>query len=94
MIVELGRVIVGTARLTLEGLRGGVYGFTITPELRGRGIGRDVLRRVTAGLFDAGATTVGLEVAVDNDHALGLYLSLGFRQLSTEDYYELTLWRS
>ncbi len=94
VIVELGRVIVGTARLTLEGLRGGVYGFTITPELRGRGIGRDVLRRVTAGLFDAGATTVGLEVAVDNDHALGLYLSLGFRQLSTEDYYELTLWRS
>jgi ribosomal protein S18 acetylase RimI-like enzyme len=91
VIVAFGRVTVGTARLTLEGVRGGVYGFTITPELRGRGIGRDVLRRVTAGLFDAGATTVGLEVAVENDHALGLYLSLGFKQVSTEDYYELKL---
>jgi ribosomal protein S18 acetylase RimI-like enzyme len=91
VIVQLGRVIVGTVRLSLDGLRGGVHGFTITPELRGRGIGRDVLRRVTAGLFDAGATTVGLEVAVENDHALGLYLSLGFERLSTEDYYELTL---
>jgi ribosomal protein S18 acetylase RimI-like enzyme len=91
VIVELGHVVVGTVRLTLDGLRGGIYGFTITPELRGRGIGRDVLRRATAGLFDHGATTVGLEVAVENDHALGLYLSLGFRQISTEDYYELVL---
>jgi ribosomal protein S18 acetylase RimI-like enzyme len=94
VIVLLGRVIVGTVRLSLDGLRGGVYGFAITPELRGRGVGRDVLRRVTAGLFDAGATTVGLEVAVENDHALGLYLSLGFKRLSTEDYYELMLWRA
>jgi ribosomal protein S18 acetylase RimI-like enzyme len=91
VIVQLGRVTVGTVRLTLDGLRGGVYGFTITPELRGRGIGRDVLRRVTTGLFDAGATTVALEVAVENDHALRLYQSLGFKQVSTEDYYELVV---
>jgi ribosomal protein S18 acetylase RimI-like enzyme len=91
VVIQLGRVTVGTLRLSLDGLRGGVYGFTITPELRGRGIGRDVLRRVTAGLFDAGATTVGLEVEVENDNALGLYLSLGFNQLSTEDYHELML---
>jgi ribosomal protein S18 acetylase RimI-like enzyme len=94
VIVELGGVTVGTVRLRLDGVRGGVYGFTIKPELRGRGIGRDVLRRVTAGLFDAGATSVGLEVAVENDHALALYLSLGFERVSTEDYYELKLWRA
>jgi len=93
VIVELGGAIVGNVRLTMDGVRGGIYGFTIKPELRGRGIGRDVLRRVTADLFDAGATSVGLEVSVDNDHALGLYLSLGFEQVSTEDYYELKLWR-
>jgi ribosomal protein S18 acetylase RimI-like enzyme len=91
VIVELGRAVAGTARLSLDGRRGGVYGFTIAPDLRGRGIGRDVLRRVCRGLFDQGATTVGLEVAVDNDHALGLYLSLGFTPVSTEDYYELKL---
>jgi ribosomal protein S18 acetylase RimI-like enzyme len=92
VVVELEGAIVGTVRLTIDGARGGVYGFAIKPELRGRGIGRDVLRRVTADLFDAGATSVGLEVSVDNDHALGLYLSLGFERVSTEDYYELKLW--
>ncbi len=93
VVVELGGAIVGSVRLTLEGVRGGVYGFTIKPELRGLGIGRDVLRRVTGELFDAGATSVGLEVSVDNERALGLYLSLGFQRVSTEDYYELKLWR-
>jgi ribosomal protein S18 acetylase RimI-like enzyme len=34
---------------------------------------------------------VHLEVAVDNDHALGLYTSLGFAPISTEDYYTLPL---
>jgi ribosomal protein S18 acetylase RimI-like enzyme len=92
VVVELGGAIVGTVRLTIDGVRGGIYGFAIKPELRGRGIGRDVLRRVTADLFDAGATSVGLEVSVDNDRALGLYLSLGFERVSTEDYYELKLW--
>jgi len=32
---------------------------------------------------------VELEVEVANDHALGLYTSIGFEQVTTEDYYEL-----
>ena len=32
---------------------------------------------------------VHLEVATDNDRALSLYTSLGFRPVITEDYYAL-----
>jgi ribosomal protein S18 acetylase RimI-like enzyme len=42
-------------------------------------------------LRDEGVRRVGLEVAVENDHALGLYTSLGFIQVTTEDYYALSL---
>lgn len=89
LVVERDGRTVGTLRTTLHGERAGVYGFAIEPALRGRGIGRDVLRRTCRGLFDGGAAAVGLEVAVDNDNALGLYTSLGFEPVTTEDYYLL-----
>jgi ribosomal protein S18 acetylase RimI-like enzyme len=34
---------------------------------------------------------IGLEVAVENDHALGLYTSAGFTPVTTENYYALSL---
>jgi len=32
---------------------------------------------------------IRLEVAVENDRALGLYTSLGFARVATEDYWRL-----
>ena len=91
LVAERHGAIVATARLTREDDGGRIYGFAVDPPLQGRGIGRDVLRRVCRQLLDEGARRVGLEVAVDNDHALGLYTSLGFARATTEDYYELPL---
>lgn len=90
LVVELAGSAVGTLRLTREGDEAaGIYGFAIDPAWQGRGIGGDVLRRVCHQLRDQGALRIGLEVAVDNDHALGLYTSLGFAPVTTEDYYAL-----
>jgi ribosomal protein S18 acetylase RimI-like enzyme len=36
-----------------------------------------------------GARRIGLEVAVENDRALGLYTSVGFEAVTTEDYFTL-----
>lgn len=83
--------IVATVRLTREKDAGRIYGFAVGPQVQGRGIGRDVLRRVCRQLREEGAGSVGLEVEVGNDHALGLYTSLGFTRVTTEDYYELPL---
>lgn len=80
---------IGTVRVSLDDELGGVYGFVIASAWRGRGIGRDVLRRVCRQLREQGAKRIGLEVAVDNDGALGLYTSLGFERIATEDYYRL-----
>jgi ribosomal protein S18 acetylase RimI-like enzyme len=91
LAVELEGAVVGTVRVNHDQDTGGVYGFAVDPAWQGRGIGRDVLRRVCRQLQDQGVRRIGLEVAVENDHALGLYTSLGFTQITTEDYYALPL---
>ncbi|WP_432514612.1 GNAT family N-acetyltransferase [Kineococcus sp. SYSU DK001] len=91
LVVEHAGEPMGTVRLQREGDSGGIYGFAVTPRWQGRGIGRDVLRRVCAQLFDEGVASVRLEVAVGNDRALGLYTSLGFTPVQTEDYHDLPL---
>jgi ribosomal protein S18 acetylase RimI-like enzyme len=91
LMVELQGFVVGTVRVTRDRDNGSIYGFVVDPAWQGRGIGRDVLRRVCRQLRDEGVRSIGLEVAVENEHALGLYTSLGFTQIATEDYYALPL---
>jgi ribosomal protein S18 acetylase RimI-like enzyme len=91
LVIELDGEPVGTVRITRTGDEAGVYGFVVDPEHQGHGIGRDVLRRVCRQLRAEGARRVGLEVEVDNDRALGLYTSIGFNPVTTEDYYALPL---
>jgi ribosomal protein S18 acetylase RimI-like enzyme len=88
-VIEFDGATVGTVRLHRDGDSAGIYAFAIDPAWQGRGIGRDVLRRVCRQLQAEGAVRVGLDVAVQNDRALGLYTSLGFEPVATEDYYAL-----
>jgi ribosomal protein S18 acetylase RimI-like enzyme len=89
LVVERDGRPIGTARVHREGDGAGIYGFAIHPDHQGRGIGRDVLHRLCRAARAGGATAVHLEVATDNDRALHLYTSLGFRPVITEDYYAL-----
>lgn len=91
LLVELDGSAVSTLRLTRQGDEAGVYGFVVDPAWQGRGIGRDVLRRVCQQLLAEGAQRIGLEVVVNNDRALGLYTSIGFTEITTEDYYTLAM---
>jgi ribosomal protein S18 acetylase RimI-like enzyme len=92
LVVEREGVTVGTIRVTRDRTDGGgIYGFAVDPAWQGRGVGRDVLRMACRQLRAEGVQWIGLEVAVENDHALGLYLSLGFTRATTEDYYALSL---
>lgn len=90
-IVELDGSAVGTMRLSRDARGGAIYGFVIEPSLRGRGIGRAALRQACEQLRAQGAPRIGLEVDVENDHALGLYTSVGFTPIITEDYYSLPI---
>jgi ribosomal protein S18 acetylase RimI-like enzyme len=89
LMVEVDGNPVGTIRLTDEGGAGGIYGFVVDHARRGQGIGRAALRQACLMLRTRGASTIGLEVAVENEHALGLYTSVGFTRVQTEDYFAL-----
>jgi ribosomal protein S18 acetylase RimI-like enzyme len=67
----------------------GVYvtSFAVVPELRGRGIGRQMLTRLVRQLADAGHAPIRIEVATENRNALGLYQSCGFRVRQAFAYY-------
>ncbi len=91
MLVEVSGSGVGTLRLIRDGDDVGIYGFAIDPSRQGRGIGREALRRACEQLRAEGAGRIGLEVAVENDRALGLYTSVGFTPVITEDYFALPL---
>jgi ribosomal protein S18 acetylase RimI-like enzyme len=91
LMIELSGETIGTLALALEGGRSAIYGFVVGARQRGKGIGREVLRRICQEQFDHGAERVDLEVEVENDRALGLYTSVGFEPVITEDYYELVL---
>jgi ribosomal protein S18 acetylase RimI-like enzyme len=89
LLVQRDGVAVGTVRLTRHGDTAGVYGFAVDPSVQGQGIGRDVLGRVCRQLVDEGCVGVSLEVATDNERALGLYTSTGFVPEAGEDYWSL-----
>ncbi len=91
LVVELERSAVGTMRVTRDGSAAGVYGFVVHPSLQGQGIGRAALRCACERLRADGAQRIQLEVEVENDRALGLYTSIGFAPVTTEDYYAMPL---
>ena len=89
IVIEVDDIAVGTLRVTRDGDIGGIYGFAVDPPMQRRGIGREALRRTCRQLFDEGVKQIALEVATQNEHALGLYTSIGFRPVTTEDYFSL-----
>jgi ribosomal protein S18 acetylase RimI-like enzyme len=89
LLIMIDGQAIGTVRVTRDGDAGGVYGFAVDPNWQGRGVGREVLRRICVELLADGVKQVGLEVATQNEHALGLYTSLGFKPVTTEDYFSL-----
>jgi len=87
LVGEIDGSVIATLRVSSEPGRAGIYGFAVDAAWRGQGIGRDVLTRVCRAQRAAGVPHVHLEVEVANDYALGLYTSVGFRRISTEDYF-------
>ncbi|WP_175532309.1 GNAT family N-acetyltransferase [Paenibacillus sp. yr247] len=71
---------------------GFIYGFCVLPTYRGKGYGRRILSQTIAELKRVDhANVIKLEVSVENEKALGLYESCGFKTKNANDYYELLL---
>lgn len=68
-----------------------IFGVGVLPELRGRGLGRALMRTVLGMLGARGVRRVALEVDDTNVAALALYRSLGFVEENSMDYWRLEL---
>lgn len=90
LMIEGVEGTIGKIRVTREEGQAWIYGFAILPEHRGKGIGRKVLSRVVQEQHAAGYS-VHLEVETKNDHALGLYESVGFKAVHAQDYYNFNM---
>lgn len=91
-LIELRGAVVGTLFLERDDAgEASIFGFVVEPSLQGRGIGRAALRQACEQLRADGALRIGLDVDVANDRALGLYTSIGFTPVTTEDYFALPL---
>jgi ribosomal protein S18 acetylase RimI-like enzyme len=90
LIIEVGGKIAGKIRLSEMKGEAWIYGFSIFPELQGKGIGRKALSKVVK-MEDEKGLSIFLEVEAINAHALKLYESCGFRSYHSQDYYKVNL---
>jgi ribosomal protein S18 acetylase RimI-like enzyme len=78
-------------RLNLHPPRAFIQSFRVHPTHRGHGYGRHLLTDVLGRLIVEGWSHILIEVATDNEIALSLYNSCGFRPVATYLYYGLAV---
>lgn len=90
MVVHHGETV-GTLVMSYETPgQAWLYGFVINSDYRGQGIGRSILMQMIRRENEAGLHPhIGVET--QNEHALTLYESCGFRSYAVQDYYDLRL---
>jgi len=75
---------VGTVQGVMDqGPIGAIQNLGVVPAYRGIGLGRALVHRVLAGFQFAGLRRAYLEVTAENNAAVQLYRSLGFRRAKT-----------
>ncbi|GAC1360455.1 MAG: GNAT family N-acetyltransferase [Ktedonobacteraceae bacterium] len=90
-IATLDETYIGKLDVSLNKNEAYIAGFGVLPPYRGRGYGRQILAQTIREIFATGQHHVVLEVATENKNALSLYQSCGFREISSYDYYSLSM---
>jgi ribosomal-protein-alanine N-acetyltransferase len=79
IVAESTRRVIGFVLAETAGRgRGHIVTVDVLPKHRGRGVGRELMRRCEERLRDRGVRIVRLETAVSNRGAQALYRSLGY----------------
>ena len=90
-LVALGDdgTIVGYAGVSVPaaGAPADIQTIAVVPEMRRRGIGRELLTRIARFGFERGATESLLEVRADNPGAQELYRLLGYHEIAVRPRY-------
>jgi ribosomal-protein-alanine acetyltransferase len=91
LVAERGGAAVGYVLVLFSHgtLHARVYSLAVDPSARGQGLGRDLVLAAEDAAKDQDCSELRLEVRKDNDEAIGLYESLGYRRFGVlADYYE------
>ncbi len=78
---------VGSLGVVTPGQYPYIVAFGVLPDLRGRGYGRQMLEEVVSILLAEGTQRILIEVETENEHALSLYRSCGFQEITSFGYY-------
>ncbi|WP_166805770.1 GNAT family N-acetyltransferase [Jeotgalibacillus sp. R-1-5s-1] len=89
-IIEWNGVPAGKIRIHSNDDQKWIYGFVVSSDLRGKGIGRNALLLVLNQLQQENAE-VHLEVEAENKGPLKLYESCGFKVYHAQDYFNFPL---
>ncbi|MDA1128512.1 MAG: GNAT family N-acetyltransferase [Chloroflexi bacterium] len=73
------------------GVRGMIGMIGVVPAFRGKGVSRHILQAGMKHLRSVGQTEIGLEVDGNNDPAVRLYTSIGFKTLGKRHWFERVL---
>ncbi len=90
-VALLNGIYVGKVDVSFGAKEALIYGFGVLPKHQRRGYGKQILMRTIQEILAHGPQQITLEVAVENQHALGLYHACGFYETSRYDYYRLSL---
>ncbi|MCF6157557.1 MAG: GNAT family N-acetyltransferase [wastewater metagenome] len=78
----------GLIRRHLRSISGRLCAIAVHPDVRGKGIGKQMVRHIIHSLTELGARRIYLEVNAKNRGAIHLYHKLGFADREyLEDYY-------
>ena len=87
----IGETVIGKIDVVFDEQEAFIYGFAVASEYQGRGYGRTILAHTVQDILAQGQRRVALEVETQNERALGLYQSCGFRVTGCYQYYRLVL---
>ncbi|MBB2479403.1 GNAT family N-acetyltransferase [Bacillus sp. APMAM] len=87
-IIEEDQQPVGKIRVQHLNGEAWIYGFAIFQKYQGKGIGSKALKRIIREQHALGYP-IFLEVETENENALKLYQSCGFKTVDGQDYYQL-----
>ncbi len=91
LFARLGAENIGQIGMLAEGPGIYIRGVGIVPTYRGKGYGRQLLAGTVQMLLSEGQRHFELDVVTQNQQALTLYTSCGFKELNVYDYYTLPL---
>jgi ribosomal protein S18 acetylase RimI-like enzyme len=69
--------------------KAGIYAFSVLPEYRGHGYGKQTLNSIIQTFISKGRTRFALEVETTNHNAISLYKSCGFQITTTYEYFKV-----